>query len=329
MQSPSLRNEFLSVQFLPEFGGKITSLRSVRTGAEFILPPLNEYAHVLPSDDFSKSDGGGFDECLPSVAPCESIAGASSIPDHGDLWRTPWQIEPKHGEIILHAESISRPLGLRRRATLQDETLILEYDLVNLSNEPTIWLWSAHPLFQVTSGDPILLPDGIEEIEVEYSNPGIFKKGSTVPWPIATSLLGTTRNLSIMPKRDGTTALKFFARMGGSGWCALYRKELGQGLVLRFDPNALPFVGLWICAGAWPAEGVAKQYTVAIEPTTSKADSLEAAVRNQTSRTLNARQHFRWRLDLQLIGGAEHVDFERFSTEACSKSSGTDHAAQR
>ena len=313
MKTLTLENEFLTVRILPEFGGKIISLRSVRTGAEFVHPPLRQYAPVAPSDEFSAGDGGGFDECLPSVSPCEPIAGEPAIPDHGDLWRVPWHVDSDDGEIVLHAESTSRPLRITRRAALEADTLILEYDLVNLTDEPHTWLWSAHPLLQVTAGDPIVLPKEIEQVDVEYSSPGIFVAGNPISWPVETSLSGAAINLDTMPERDGTTALKLFARTGRSGWCALYRREFRQGLAVRFDPAALPFVGLWICAGAWPSVGTAKQYTVAIEPTTSNSDSLEAAIRNGTSRSLNAREHLRWKVEFQLIGAAEPVDFEDFS----------------
>jgi hypothetical protein len=62
-----LENDLLQVRILPAFGGKITSLRSVRTGEEFLLSPLKDYRRVSAAADFSESDGGGFDECLPSV----------------------------------------------------------------------------------------------------------------------------------------------------------------------------------------------------------------------------------------------------------------------
>jgi hypothetical protein len=313
MKTLSLENGLLKVEILPEFGGKIVSLHSVRTVEEFLLPPINEYDQVSPLADFSSSDGGGFDECLPSVAACESIAGESSISDHGDLWRVPWHVDSEDRAVVLHADATSRSLRLTRRATLEDATLVLEYDLVNLSDSPTSWLWSAHPLLRVAAGDRIVLPDGIEEVAVEYSAGGLFARGTSIPWPVATSLSGITTDLSRASERDGKTAHKLFARLGRSGWGALYRREFGQGLVVRFDPNTLPFLGLWICAGTWPSTGVAKQYTVAIEPTTSDSDSLETAVRNGTSRTLNGREQFSWRLDLQLMGASESIDFESFS----------------
>jgi hypothetical protein len=312
METLSLENDFLRVQILPEFGGKIVSLRSARTGEEFLLPPLNRYAHVAPLADFSASDGGGFDECLPSVANCESFAGQPAVPDHGDLWRVPWLVDSEDNAIVLHVDATSRPLRLTRRATLQDATLVLEYDLVNLSDAPTSWLWSAHPLLRVTEGDRIVLPEEIERVTVEYSAGRLFERDSSIVWPTAQSLLGVAIDLSRVTAKDGLTAHKLFARVRKSGWGALYREEIRQGILVRFDPRALPFLGLWICSGAWPAIGVERQYTVALEPTTSNTDSLASAERNGTSRILDAQEHFRWRLDFQLIGASESVDFDNF-----------------
>jgi hypothetical protein len=59
--------------------------------------------------------------------------------------------------------------------------------------------------------------------------------------------------------------------------------------------------------------GAVKQYTIAIEPTTSNSDSLESAIRIGTSRRLSAREHFSWKVEFQLIGADEPVDFENFS----------------
>jgi hypothetical protein len=117
------------------------------------------------------------------------------------------------------------------------------------------------------------------------------------------------------------TAHKLFARLGKSGWAALYRKRRGQGLVLRFAPSALPFLGLWVSLGAWPEMGVEKQYTVALEPTTSNVDSLAAAEQNGTARSLGARERCQWRLELQLLGTSSPLKFDDFRASAIASSS--------
>jgi hypothetical protein len=306
----------VQVRFLPEFGGKITSLRSVRTGEEFLLPPLTSYRRASASDGFNGSDGGGFDECLPSVASCEGMGCELSIPDHGDLWRLMWHVDSKDAAVVLHADAVSRPLRLTRRATLEGSSLVLEYDLLNLSDAPTSWLWSAHPLLRVDAGDRIVLPDEIEKVSVEYSASGLFNKNTSINWPIAQATTGTTMDLGRVGRKDGLTAHKLFARMAKSGWGGLYREKIGQGIVVRFDPSFLPFMGLWICSGAWPEDGVEKQYTVALEPTTSNTDSLVSADDCGTSRRLKAREHCSWKLEIQLVGASTPVDFKNFYTNA-------------
>jgi hypothetical protein len=307
-----LQNDFLQVRMLPAFGGKITSLLSLQTGEEFLLPPLKAYHRVSSMADFSESDGGGFDECLPSVASCDGFGGKLPVADHGDLWRLAWDVESQDSTIVLRADAVSRPLRLTRRASLEGSKLILDYELLNLSDSPTTWLWSAHPLLCVDAGDRIVLPDEVEQVVVEYSAGDFFSRNSSISWPIAQSTLGTPVDLSTVGGRDGVTAHKRFARMGRCGWGAHYRQRSGQGLVVRFDPSALPFMGVWICSGAWPERGAEKQYTVALEPTTSNADSLATAEHDGMARFLEGREECRWRLELQVIGVSSPVSFEDF-----------------
>ena len=310
-----LQNDVLRVALLPTFGGKITSLRSVRTGEEFLLPPLGGYHRVTPFANFSESDGGGFDECLPSVAACEGSRGQDPVPDHGDLWRLNWHVESQHDAVTLSAEAESRPLRLTRRAHLQGASILLDYDLLNLSDSTTSWLWSAHPLLRVQSGDRIVLPKSVDQVSVEYSAGDLFPRNTLISWPTAKSTSGLMTDLSRVGEKDGVTAHKIFAPMEMSAWGALYRTKLAQGLVFRFDQTALPFLGIWICSGAWPKERQNRQYTVALEPTTSNVDSLTDAESNGTARSLAPRDRCRWRVEIQLVEASSFAEFESL----CSK----------
>jgi galactose mutarotase-like enzyme len=310
-----LQNDVLRVALLPTFGGKITSLRSVRTGEEFLLPPLGGYHRVTPFANFSESDGGGFDECLPSVAACEGSPGQDPVPDHGDLWRLNWHVESQHDAVTLSAEAESRPLRLTRRAHLQGASLLLDYDLLNLSDSTTSWLWSAHPLLRVQPGDRIVLPKSVDQVSVEYSAGDLFPRNTLISWPTAKSTSGLMTDLSRVGEKDGVTAHKIFAPMEMSAWGALYRTKLAQGLVFRFDQTALPFLGIWICSGAWPKERQNRQYTVALEPTTSNVDSLTDAESNGTARNLAPRDRCQWRVEIQLVEASSFAEFESFCSQ--------------
>ena len=63
----------LSLALMPELGGKISSLRDLRTGREWLWRhPRMAYQRVSHGSSYiTKADTGGWDECFPSVAPCE------------------------------------------------------------------------------------------------------------------------------------------------------------------------------------------------------------------------------------------------------------------
>lgn len=319
IEAISLENDLLEVKILPAFGGKISSIRSKRTGEEFILPPLSGYRRVTGHASFEQSDGGGFDECLPSVASCEAMPGEAAVPDHGDLWRVDWKVDSTDRGIVLHADSTSRPLRLTKQAELVGSSLILDYTLSNLSDSSASWLWSAHPLLRVEEGDRILLPDEIKQVAVEFCSTSQFQQHSRIKWPHARTLSGTTVDLSRVEAIDGVTAYKLFAQMVKAGWASLYRRRTGQGLLFRFNPSDLPFLGLWICSGAWPECSGKKQYAVALEPTTADSDSLATALRTGREYKLGSRKVRTWRLEVQLLGASSSLSTEEFSKQ-CSES---------
>lgn len=312
VETISLENELLEVKILRAFGGKISSIRSKLSGEEFMLPPLASYHRVSSQATFDQSDGGGFDECLPSVASCEEISGEAAVPDHGDLWRVHWQADPLAQGVVLHADSASRPFRLTRRAELANSSLVLDYSLHNLSDLSATWLWSAHPLLRVEEGDLILLPNEIKGVTVEYCSTGQFQQRSRIDWPCAQTLSDTRVDLSRVEASDGVSAYKLFAQMGKAGWASLYRRRIGQGLMFRFDPSEIPFLGLWICSGAWPEKGVEKQYTVALEPTSADFDSLASAHRNGRACSLDGRGFRHWKLEVQLLGASSPLSAEEF-----------------
>ncbi len=174
----TLENEALSLTILPAIGAKSVSLRSRRTGVEWLLPPLRDYADSSQTGDFTGSDCGGFDECLPTVAP------SGDAPDHGEVWRLPWQ-GGKHGESInLVVETIHPPLRFARMAALHGSSAIFQYSIENPQTTPAHFFWSSHPAFLVQEGDRVVLPSEVTHVRVEYSARGRIP-GDACSWPEA------------------------------------------------------------------------------------------------------------------------------------------------
>jgi galactose mutarotase-like enzyme len=283
-----LENEHLRVVIAPQRGGKLISLFSRRTNTEWLLPPLRPYAEARTDAGFENWDGGGFDECLPTVAP------SGTAPDHGELWRRPWQEEDP---VTLRSTACGGALTVQRRALLDGSSLLLHYQVKNVGQHVQSLLYSAHPLLRVEQGDRILLPDEVRSIRVEGSRKHRFgKRGDSIAWPAAEG-----EDLSMLGPPDGTQADKLFTSILSEGWCAIFRPSLREGIKLLFDVQTLPYVGLWICRAAWPESGEAKQYTVALEPASAPADALADAECEGTAWRFEPGQERSWTLRFALI----------------------------
>ena len=181
-----------SVAVLPQFGGKISSIRVGEQ--ELLQQPLAPLASRTRSMTFDAGDASGWDECLPSVAGCRvnTESGQAEIPDHGDLWRVEWEqqasrisiqgVEGKpDSSITLIGKCFSLPLEIKRKLELVQSgkcwDLKIQYTLSNRSSSAVPWSWAAHPLFSVQEGDRIVLPDSVNTLRLEGSGGERLGKG--------------------------------------------------------------------------------------------------------------------------------------------------------
>jgi len=305
-----------AVAILPQFGGKIASIRIGER--ELLQTPLAPIATRTRKIAFDACDASGWDECLPSVAACsvETRAGIVEIPDHGDLWRVEWMSQGgsrkrgvtgkyTHDSMTLNGKCFSLPLELERGLKLSDEAdgwrLRLEYGLRNTGSHTVPWSWSAHPLFAVEEGDRIILPESINSLRLEGSGGGrLGNGGDPVAWPIAELADGSHVDLSVADAPDSGIGDKLFAGplSAWENWCALERRSAGVRIRVTFDAFATPYLGLWICYGGWPERPGPKQMCVAMEPATAPVDSL--AIEGAWSRVLASGEAYSWNMEVEI-----------------------------
>ncbi len=306
----TLQSDSLRAVVLPQLGGKIASLTLLpwagRRGGPLLQGPLKPYLLRTPTLPFDESDGSGWDECLPSIGPCEVTYGnnTAQITDHGDYWRLPWKVEEQTGELLrMSAQGTSLPFFFERTLELEGNVLLLDYTVRNQADVAVPYAWSVHPLFAVDPGDRIILPHSVEEITAESSANGrLGPAGSTHFWPFTANVNdGSALDLTTVGQPSDGVGDKIVMRAPAEGWCALDRLTLGARLTLRFDPKANPWLGIWICYGGWPAAATARKgFTVALEPCTAPVDSLAEAIARGEAGKLAPGEETRWQLALEV-----------------------------
>jgi galactose mutarotase-like enzyme len=293
----SLENSDLSVEVMPSEGGRISSLRSLCSGLEFLTQSRRSGGYPQAGLDTRFQDGpcAGIEECLPTVGPSGPETAGGPAPDHGDFWQLPWQVlAVSDKDLKMSRVGFSRTLHFSKQLSLQGDTLRVAYRVENSGSTTQSFLYACHPLFAVSAGDRVFLPRGIRELRLDYSKRDrLGVHGTIVNWPVMRS--GLRLDLAFGP--EAATAEMFYSPRLSEGVCGIYREASGQVLELSFDSERLPFLGLWLCYGGWPNEGNGPfQYAVALEPTTAPCNTLSKAQQISADISLDPGEIFDWEI---------------------------------
>jgi galactose mutarotase-like enzyme len=305
-------NGTVSFTMAPELGGKITSIRDLRTDREWLWTnPRLPYRKVEYGTSYVREgDTGGWDECFPTVAACsyplEPWRGLE-MPDHGELWSQAWQVEVLDAGadrglgVRTRVDGVAIPYTFERIVSLKpgSDTLRFDYRARNTANSEVGFIWSAHPLFAIEPGMCVLLPDDAAMMAYLGVPSTLVSTEKEYRWPPRFKVNGGELDLTRLPDASAGVAFKLWSQPLPEGWATLAAPD-GE-LRFAFDPESLPQVGVWFNAGAWSGSGGEPYYNLALEPCIGAQDSLEEAVeRYEEYGTLPACSAREWWLEVRL-----------------------------
>lgn len=306
-----LSNSCLSVSIMPQLGGKIYEIVDLRTGRDWLWKnPYIPLQQPLPGMDYDRElDSGGWDEILFSVKPCQlELPGGhrSSIGDHGVVVYKAWQSSETGvnsvGEAVceLFAEGQFPHFKLQRRIVLDAEKprLVFMYKLTNTGPIPWPWLWCAHPLLAIESDMLINFQEG-----QQIRNETIHRSGKNedMVWPTLVSAAGERIDLARIFEKSRapeTFCAKLFIRSANE--VCLSTEDGSESFGILYDPDVLPWLGLWVNKNAWSGCGSEPYLNLGMEPATSPHDRLTQAVAKGESDFLQPAGTREWTLTICL-----------------------------
>jgi galactose mutarotase-like enzyme len=305
----ALRSDEVEVVVVPTIGMRLTHLRRLR-GREWLWRN-DQLPLALPRDGASyveTADGGGWDECFPTVGPSPlpgAPPGAPPLPDHGELWSAEWTssvFDHADGTTLAASANGTRlPYEFRREVTLDpSEPLVrMRYHVRHTGDEPFPWIWSAHPLFNVQPGTTLGLPD-VRQVKLDaVHGRGDLSRDDVVSWPVA---VGGQPDVFTFPA-EGGWAVKLFGDVGPEGAMVLTDPREGERLEIHVEVGAVPQVGAWINCGGWAPAGRRPYYNLGLEPCIGAPDRLEdAALHWGAAQVLEPGEERRWSLEVRLPG---------------------------
>ncbi len=300
----------LYFEMLPELGGKISSLKDLRTGREWLWKnPRLEYKRGLSNRSYVEAaDTGGWDECFPTVAACsypsDPWAGVD-LQDHGELWSQAVEVaiteEKNRVTLRTQWQGIALPYTFERSVTFEagSARLLFEYTLISHADMPMHFIWSAHPLLAIEPGMRLVFPQTARfNCALAIPEDFISQKNGLVYPPSLNSDLSDV-DLTSLPDASAGLACKLWSNPLADGWAALCAKD-GE-FRLSWDATRLPQVALWMNIGAWAGDGGQPYYNVGLEPCIGAQDSLADAVTvHKLFDTLSPQAVRTWQLEILL-----------------------------
>jgi hypothetical protein len=309
---PALRlsKYHIKLVVIPALGGKISSI--CWRGLEFLARNTRKpFRHAVYAASYAQFDASGFDECFPTIGPCNYPKypwQGFHLPDHGEVWSLPWHVTSDADSLTLETGGVRLPYKFQKRISIEDPgSITLQYTLTNHSPFEFHYLWSAHPLFAPNPGMRLCLPPEVRVL-VDWSKHGRLGEIWTCHnWPHTQDCQGNLVDLSLIHSPEVGWVDKLYTTPLTEGWCAIYDPANGSYAAFVFSPEQIPFVGLSINQGGWPLDEPG-YYNIGLEPCNGFPDRLDLAMEQGEAASIRAYQSTQWSLRLLLGTSIDQED---------------------
>jgi galactose mutarotase-like enzyme len=306
-----LNNDTMAATILPAAGGNISEIIDLRTGRNWLWQnPHIPISNQRCGENYGRElDSGGWDEVLLSITP-EQIDIPDErrlfIKDHGDLVRQQWaaeKIKDQRGNdcCVMSVAGSTLAYDFHRVVTLHRERpqLDIAYAVSNNESFSWPWYWCAHVLLNVQPNLKINLP---RDLPFRLDKPSHVEHRFQ-EWPML-----ELANQEVVDLSDSFTvnaklrefSSKIFARAPQSGSVDITIPNSDERLTMRFDPEVLPWLGLWINNRGWSGCGSEPYQNLGIEPSTVPYDSVSTAIDRGEITWLKPGETRQWSVSVEL-----------------------------
>lgn len=282
-----LDNGVLRVTVLPDLGGKVLQVTSLRTGRDLLWEnPRTTLRQVPFGATYDDVFFGGWDELFPNDE-AEQIQG-EAFPDHGELWASPWRVveaavRDGAARVILELETPISQCSIRKTLTLAEQASALEvsWRLTNQGLRALPYLWKQHVAVPASEPARLDLPR-CDMLMEGFGTPRAGGAGATYTWPFLTGEDGTRHDMrQTLPRSSGAAEFQYATNLD-AGWCAVTYQD-GTGLGLAFDPTVFRSCWTFASYGGWRGAEV-----LVLEPCTGYPVSVADGIAAGTHQVLPA-----------------------------------------
>ena len=279
--SIDLRLGNISLIILPEFGGRIASVK-IDGCAEWISQPSAPLVARSVGDDFIRPEISGWDEMVPTTDACRSLDGLHDLPDHGEVWSRPWRVEECNStSVALSIKLSTRTLELWRRVSLvssewKQSTAVMEYRITNVGKVSVPAFWSSHPLFSAANITHVQIHP---KIDLEQTAP----------------LMPLIEQTFLPQNLSQNTSVEYWCKPETAIEKITLTRSTGEHLCLSWDKSDVPYFGIFV-----DNQEFAKEMVISPQPAIAYRVSERYAEAAHRVRILKPNESIGWSLRMDL-----------------------------
>jgi galactose mutarotase-like enzyme len=299
------------VRIVPALGGKLASLEAL--GREWLwASDGDQQPERIDGSAYAETgDTGGYDECFPTIAPCNIPStvrrfGGLALPDHGELWaqRADVAVETRSDgqRVACTWEGRRLPYVFTRVVQVTGTgAVVMRYAVKNTGADPLPFIWSARPALPMTPATRLDLPVGARVRVWSFQGEALRGLAPEFRWPHA-RLERRIADLSQPDLVGRHYSCKLFLELPpGAGVVAV--EEGAVRLEVEFDERSVPNLGLLLNKRERSAfSRVKPDHHLALEPCIGAPDSLADALGPwQAAHWLEAGETREWMLTWRAV----------------------------
>lgn len=294
-----LENELLRVIILPSIGGKVASIYKKDKNFELLFQNKKDhYAKPSLYAPFEEYDAAGFDDAFPTIDSCMVTFNNKEIlyPDHGEIWSGEFQYKIMGEQVYLEYNSQILDYEYTKTFSLEGETLVCKYKILNTGDDSFPFIWAFHCLVRCEEDMELFFPQGTKEVVAVQNSSILGPVGTIHTYPITRNLQGETCFLNkVLPASSRSTKKYYVNGMVDEGSCGIYYPKQDIHYTIHFDKEKLPYLGFWVTEGGFRGD-----YNCALEPTNGYYDDIHIAAKHQSLYFLEPGQPFVFEIRIEL-----------------------------
>ena len=235
-----------------------------------------------PSGDYGRYETRpvyGYDDCFPTVDPCNLPEHRWPVCDHGELCWLPWEMMAGSDQVRFSSKSEKLQVTFERCLKFAVSCITWQFEVTNRSDVALPFLHVMHALMPLREIVRVQLPAFSQVVDESLgSSAGMFS-----PDEVEERLLALPQGKALMlllrSVRSGSITVTFKSRMG---------------LEIKFPAELFPTLGIWWNNGGYPDEEGCRRTECAFEPIPGTWSSLAASFRDGTYLLAPANGFVKW-----------------------------------